>query len=348
MTTAMANGPCRVDQPSENPDLGMVRILAGDCSDQDRMTLAISAKEVFAALQAGKKVELDGVTLTGDLMLDGLPLEPLSPNTSLPEFVKGKFDREKLTEVRVLRGALIFRNVEVQGILATNLVNRGYLIAQGPVAITGSTIRRSMDFSRTVFLDEVDLSETNVGHEAFFIKAVFVKRANFSELAFGTHTRFHKAAFLELANFRRARLNGLAELLEVEFHHDADFSKTRFIQGTGFSGSQFRQVPKFSEARFEGETFFRFAQFERGANFRGAVFRKTADFTEATFSSESDFSRVVFEEPPQFTDERLRDQFLSLNTLQNSNNPAGLFVLAGLFLVFLYYLYRRKEAKSSK
>ena len=70
-----------------------------------------------------------------------------------------------------------------------------------------------------------------------------------------------------------------------------------------------------------------------------------ADFTEATFGGESDFSKVVFEEPPQFTDEGLANQFRSPNGLQDPKYQAALFVLAGLFLVFFYFLRRKKRRK---
>jgi len=270
MTTAMAGGPCRLEQPSQTTSPMMVRILVGDCSDEDRRSLAISAQEVFVALQLGEGVELDGVTLTGDLMLDHLPLESISDKDQLSELVKERFDRESLTEIRVVKGPLILRNVEVQGIIATNLLNRGYVIVQGPVSITGSTVQRSVDFSRTIFKDPVDFSETQIGYEGFFIQAVFLNSANFSNTAFGTHSRFHKAVFAGKAMFADALFNGISEFLEVEFLKEADFANAQFVQGTGFSGSQFHEVPNFSETTFEGETYFRFSQFENRVNFRGS------------------------------------------------------------------------------
>ena len=345
MTTAMAGGPCRVEQTSQTTSPMMVRILIGDCSDEDRRLLAISAQDVFVALQLGQGVELDGVMLTGDLMLDDLPLEPIPDEDQLPAFVRERFDRESLIEVRVVKGPLILRDVEVEGVLATNLLNRGYVIVQGPVSITGSTFQRSLDFSRTIFQDSVDFSENTIGYEGFFIQAVFLKNANFTHTAFGTHSRFHKAVFAGDVLFQEAVFHGIAEFLEVGFEKEADFSNARFVQGTGFSGSHFREVPNFSEATFERETYFRFSKFAKGANFRGGVFRKAADFTEATFGGESDFSSVVFEEPPQFTDEGLANQFRSLNGLQDPKNQAGLFVIAGLFLVFFYFLLRKKRSK---
>ena len=81
------------------------------------------------------------------------------------------------------------------------------------------------------------------------------------------------------------------------------------MQGTGFSGSQFQESTDFSKSVFDRETFFRFAQFEKGAKFRAGVFHRTTDFTEARFGGETDFSGVVFNQPPQFTDKGLAEQF---------------------------------------
>ncbi len=348
LTTAMSNGPCRLEQPTQPASPMMVRILVGACSEEDRKSLAVSAEEVFTALEAGQGVELDGVMLRGDLMLDALPLEPISNSERLPALVQERLDQEKVTEVHIIKGPLIFRHVDVPGLLATNLVNRGYLIVQGPVSITKSTFDQSVDFSRVIFQEPFDFSDTLIGFEGFFIKTVFLKHANFSHTRFGTHSRFHKAIFVGTASFEGAEFRGLAELLEVGFHQEADFSHVRFSQGTGFSGSQFHEIPDFSDATFEWETFFRFTQFEKGGNFRGSTFRKTADFTEAPFGGESNFSRVIFEEAPQFTDKGLKDEFREGPGLWDPQNLVGLFVLAGLILVFFYFLYRRSERKGAQ
>ena len=88
----------------------------------------------------------------------------------------------------------------------------------------------------------------------------------------------------------------------------------------------------------------------KGQNFGAlrSTFRKTADFTEAPFGGESNFSRVIFEEAPQFTDKGLKDEFREGPGLWDPQNLVGLFVLAGLILVFFYFLYRRSERKGAQ
>lgn len=348
LTTAMEGVACRVEQTFEGSSPRMVRILVGDCSPEEREALAVLAHDVLTALLKGQGVELEGVVLKGDLMLDALPLEPLPNHFEKSSLVKDRFAREKLEAVRILRGPLIFRDVEVRGILATNLIDRGFLIVQSPVSITGSTFRRSVDFSRSVFQESVDFSGTTIEFEGFFIQAMFLNLANFTHTQFGTHSRFHKAVFADQALFSGATFLGLAEFLEVGWQKKADFSHAKFQHGTGFSGSQFEEVPDFSNATFERETFFRFAQFKQGANFRSGTFRMIADFTEVGFGGDSNFSHVNFQEPPQFTDEALARKFRSQPALMDPQIQAGLFVLGGLFLVVFYYLFKAKNGKVLK
>ena len=348
LTIGMSEESCRIERPPDTDSPMMVRHLVGNCSDDERKALAISAQEVLEAIAQGQGIQLTGVMLTGDLQLDALSLVPIPENFPLPPLVKERFERERLAEVRIIQGPIRFHQVDVQDIVATNLVNQGYVIFKQPVSMTNSIVRRSIDFSRAVFLGEVDFSETTIRHEGFFIRALFLQNADFRQTAFGTHTRFHKAVFAGEARFTKAGFHGLGEFLEVEFLQKADFSSTHFGQGTGFSGSQFADSADFSDATFDGEIFFRFTQFGKQSFFRSGLFRKTADFTEATFGGDTDFSEVEFAEPPQFTDETVAAQFRPETGWLDSQNRVGVFVLAGLILLFFYYLFRRTEGHGSK
>ncbi|MCY3955455.1 MAG: pentapeptide repeat-containing protein [Nitrospira sp.] len=293
--TAMSWGVCRVEEGTD-PRV-MVRELTGACGDEDRQALAVSADDVLAALQQGSGVVLKGVVLTGDLPLDRLSLQPFKPGLVKHPAIVERIQAERVSEVRVIHGPFILEDVEVQGILATNLIKSGYIVVRGPVSLRGSTVRRSMDLSRMVILERADFSGMHIGHEGFFIRAVFAQDADFTRTAFGTHSRFHQARFMGKAAFTGARFEGLAELLEVSFAEDAEFGRTRFLQGTGFSGSRFRKTLDLSGSRFEREVYFRFTEFQGKTDFHRALFRNTVDFTEARFQDDADFREAVFEQP---------------------------------------------------
>ncbi len=345
--TVFGDELCQIEQGTPSSTRMMIRILTGDCSEEERTALAVSAQEVLVALQAGYGVHLEGVVLQGDLMLDALPLGPLPSLDRVPAVIKERIGREELSKARSIQGPILFHLVDIQGVLSTNLVNRGFTFFHRPVSITRSTFQKSVDFSRAIFLQDADFSDTMIRYEGFFIQAVFLEGVQFTKVKFGLHTRFHKAVFSGPSSFQEAEFPGLAEFLEVRFQQKTDFSHVHFMQGTGFSGSQFQESTDFSKSVFDRETFFRFAQFEKGAKFRAGVFHRTTDFTEARFGGETDFSGVVFNQPPQFTDKRLAEQFRPRTDLQNFQYWGGLFVLAMLFLLSLYYLFRRQKTENS-
>ena len=291
----MSWGVCRVEEGTD-PRV-MVRELKGTCGDEDRRALAVSADDVLTALDRDQGVVLKGVVLTGDLPLDRLRLQPFEPGLVRHAAITEQIEAERVSAVRVIDGPFILEDVEVQGILATNLVEPGYIVVRGPVSLRGSTFQRSMDLSRMVFLDRADFSGMHIGHEGFFIRAMFARDADFTRTAFGTHSRFHRARFLGKAAFTGARFHGLAEFLEVSFAEDAGFARTRFLQGTGFSGSRFHKTLDLSGARFDREVYFRFTEYQGDADFHRALFRNTADFTEARFRGDVDFREAVFEYP---------------------------------------------------
>ena len=188
--SGMSWGVCRVEEGTD-PRV-MVRELTGTCSEEDRQALAVSADDVLAALQQGSGVVLKGVVLSGDLSLDRLNLQPFDPGLVKHPAIVERIQAERVSEVRVIHGPFMLEDVEVQGILATNLIKPGYIVVRGPVSLRDSTIQQSVDLSRMVFMERADFSDMHIGHEGFFIRAMFARDADFTRAVFGTHSRFHQ------------------------------------------------------------------------------------------------------------------------------------------------------------
>lgn len=343
--SATSWGGCRVDAGLDETVL--VRHVQGTCSPEEKMALAVSADEVLTAVQEGKGVDLNGLVLSGDLLLDQLPLQPFDPALVRHAAIVQRFEDESVSEVRVIQGPFRVEDVDVQGVVATNLTSSGYVVVRGPVSLRGTTIRRSIDLSRVVFLEHADFSGMHVGHEGFFLRAVFARDADFTRTVFGTRSRFHRALFLGPAAFTDARFPGLAEFLQVSFDGEAGFSHTRFVQGAGFSGSRFRGASDFSEARFEREVYFRFTEFQGSAHFQRAVFRNTADFTEAQFQADADFRSVVFEKPPEFSGVDFPEGVGNPEEVQNAEYHTLIISLALLFLFVVAWSFRKNKAGKS-
>lgn len=296
--TAPAAAACRLERGSESPAAPFMRHLSADCTAEDRAGQAVPAEEILRALAAGRAVDLDGVVVLGDLLLDRLPAAGPEEAAALPPGLREVIRAEGGSWRRIAQPVAITQSV-VRGAVKSNL-QQGVLAVSGAVTLTGTRFEGSLDLSRAAFGGPLDLSRASLRGDGFFIHAWLTQDARFEETAFGPHTRFHRAAFQGEAAFRAAVFHGLAEFLEVEFGRGAAFPGAAFRLGTGFSGSRFGGPADFSGARFEREAFFTFTAFEGAAVFREARFEGTADFSDAAFRGGDDFAGARFAATPRF------------------------------------------------
>lgn len=334
---------CVVEPTTPDAQGPFTRHLDTGCSEAERKAYAVRAEELLAALKEGKGVDLAGVVVVGDLLLNKLPLVSVDSLQDPPPELQAAFGRQELNEVRVISGPISIRDSRVRGMISAK-GKEGLLIIQGPVTMTGTTFERAVDLSRTVFLEPVDFSGSVFMSEGLFIQTLFRQPARFQKTAFGTHTRFHKATFADTVTFLRSGFNGLAEFLEVMFEQDASFSRTYFKMGAGFSGSRFRGMVDFSESTFEREAFFAFTVFEGDAYFRRSTFRALANFSDAEFQGVDDFSKVLFDTKPNFIRTKVS---ASRRTPGGLQSPVFLYAIAGAVVIFmvLFVLALRKGSQ---
>jgi uncharacterized protein YjbI with pentapeptide repeats len=321
---------CSFESASTDPKAPFTRHLPASCTQEERDAHPVHAQELMAVLVEGKGIDLAGVVVTGDLMLDQLPLEPVASLDFRSTRLKEAVETQHLDEVRVIGGPIAIRDSRVRGKIATNIKD-GLVIVRGPVTMGGTTFEHLVDLSHCAFLAMVDFSDSILLREGFFIRTLFTQPARFERTAFGIHSRFHRAVFADTVSFLRAGFNGLSEFLEASFEKDASFSRTYFKMGTGFSASRFQGGLDFSEATFEREAFFLFTRFEGDVYFRRATFRAEADFSDAEFRGLDDFSKVFFEVPPKFVGTKKNPDRRTLGGLQN---PKVLYAIAAAILVF--------------
>ncbi len=291
--TGVAGADCVVDSTGGSAKDSVRIHLSPSCTEAEREARAINASAIFTALKRGQPVDLSGVVVRGDLVLDALPISPNPPaveGAALP----------LNTEVRVVAGPVSIVNSIVRGAVR-HQSNQGVLFFAGPVSLAGTTFEHTVDLSRSIFAQAVTLSGAIFLKESYFVQGRFLREVTGEKTAFGPHTRFHRSQFHSPVTFQQSGFSGLAEFLEVRFEQDANFSRTYFKLGTGFSGSEFKALADFSEALFDGDAFFTFTRFDGDAFFRRATFRATADFDDAQFNGREDFSKVFFEKGPQFT-----------------------------------------------
>jgi uncharacterized protein YjbI with pentapeptide repeats len=284
---------CQLDTPTSGTGATFTRHLSAGCTEQEREARAVDAAQLLQVFREGKGIDLSGVIVRGDLMLDLLPVGALpSELEEIKELQSG--------EIRVVHGSMRIVNSVVRGTIKQRSV-QGHLVVRGPVTLSGTRFEQLVDLSRSVFLQPVILSGAEFLKESYFVQGRFLREVVAEKTSFGPHTRFHRSVFKGPVTFQQSRFNGMAEFLEVGFEKDVNLSGAYFKLGTGFSGSQFQSLANFSEASFDGQAFFTFTRFAGDADFRRATFRSTADFSNAQFNGREDFSATSFEKGSQFT-----------------------------------------------
>jgi uncharacterized protein YjbI with pentapeptide repeats len=328
-----ARAACVVEAVTNTRE-AFVKHMSKTCTVEDRLAHAVPAEELLQAIQREQAVDLVGVVVIGDLLLDQLPLREVPPPDQLPGLTKNVLASRGVKEVRVISSSITIRDSRIDGVIATKL-KEGYLLARGPLTMTGTAFTGMVDFSRTMFNEEVTFSNAVFHREGLFLQTLFSRPARFDQVVFGVHTRFHRAQFHDTVTFEGARFDGLAEFLEVAFDKDANLSRSAFKMGTGFSGAQFSANVDFAAAVFEREVFFLFTGFTGNANFSRAVFRSQADFSDAEFRAMGNFSDVSFAVNPVFQRTKLSGP---LPVRVNIRNLKALYGTAASLLVLAVLL----------
>lgn len=280
-----ASATCVVAPSMSDLTAGLVIHLSPTCSPDEREAHALAGETVIDAIARGRRVDLAGVVIQGDLVFDRLPVELAA---GLNEGDDGQ---------RVVRAALSIRDSDVRGAL-WHRSSLNVLRFEGPVDFQGSRFREGVDLSRSVFKEKVDLSGAIFEKQAYFVRGQFIGETACRDTKFGPSTRFHQSTFQGPLDCTGALFDGMAELVGVTFERPVTFERSRFGRGTGFSGSHFKSRADFGEAIFSRETFFGFTVFENEVLFTGAQFLGSADFSSAEFKRGDDLGKARFDQPP--------------------------------------------------
>lgn len=329
---------CTVERDRVGEPALFVRHFSPDCSQSERVAQAVPSVEILRALKAGKGLSIKHAVVSGDLLLTQLLSAPVA-SVTLPDSVRAALAQSRVTEVRVIRGPFSIQDSVVDGILDTqfkpDMVEHRLLgdrvVIQGPVAFRGTTFRKAVDLSQTVFLGPVESDQAVFLGDALFLACIFDQPATFEKTAFAGSARYYQTVFHEPVTFLRAGFNGLTNFLSVTFQKEASFSRAYFKMGTGFSGSRFEGISDFSESLFEQNAFFAHAVFVADTYFRRATFRGEVNFSDAVFKAKDDFAKVFYQQAPNFT----RAQFAGPRSSIGLDNPVFLAAAAGALAVFL-------------
>jgi hypothetical protein len=74
----LAQADCKVETEGTTAATVFTLHLSKTCTEAEREARAVSAKDLMQALAAGKGVDLSGVVIQGDLLLDELPAQKVA------------------------------------------------------------------------------------------------------------------------------------------------------------------------------------------------------------------------------------------------------------------------------
>ncbi|MCE3224759.1 MAG: hypothetical protein K0S58_2939 [Nitrospira sp.] len=332
---------CTAERRGSTAEAAFTLRLSGSCTEAEREARAIPAQDVLRALASGKGIDLAGVVIEGDLLLDELPVQKMAAVQDLSPDDRRVLEGLNDVAVHVIRGPFVIKNARVHGRIVHRL-KQGFLLVTGPVVLAQTRFEGSVDLSRTVFLGLVDGSSATFEQESYFVQDRFTQGAMFSDTHFGPHARFHRSIFAGPSIFHGAVFKGLTEFLEVVFEQDANFSHAAFHMGTGFSGAHCRGKCDFSSAQFDREAFFLFALFDRPVSFASARFESQADFSDASFKERDDLAQAVFAHPPLLTRTARVTATMAGRTEGSSSSQVLTIALFVTAIGLLLYIIRAK------
>jgi hypothetical protein len=290
---------CEVETGGSRKDEPLIIRLPPSCTPLEREARAVDGSTILKAAARGRAVNLVGVIVRGDLILDPLTVQADSLTDKAGSEQRTTANFRNVGEHRSVREAITIRDSVVRGAVRHRSAT-GRLQFEGPLDFRRTVFKDGVDLSRSDFQQQVLLSGATFEKEAFFVQGRFAQGLECKETKFGPHTRFHRSTFGGPVDCADALFDGLAELLEVSFEESVSFERARFGLGTGFSGSRFKRRSTFDDAIFSREAFFSFSVFEGEVSFAGTQFLGRTDFSDAEFKRPDNLAKARFDQPPGF------------------------------------------------
>ncbi len=206
----------------------------------------------------------------------------------------------------------------------------GLKIVRSQITIENSRFERSVDFSNTLFENEIEFDNCNL-YKVDFSKSHFKQDVdfrqseliycNFSEVVYHKKADFRQTDFFE-SNFKSSIFNGLTlfdgstltwttfcyvTFTNQSFFNDAtfktfgDFRKSNFSNFTSFHNVNFEDADvEFTDSNFSESTIFIDAKFGSDAYFTNTTFLNNVDFSKAVFTDNAYFDSATFKKKADF------------------------------------------------
>ncbi len=228
----------------------------------------------------------------------------------------------------------------IQQAAADTALEYNRIVVQGPLELTGDTLRAALAFEdvrfaspvvleRAVFLQPMRFVRTHFQQGISLLETRFesgfscrdcriVGKANCKRTLLADKVDFSATQFFGTAFFQQTNFSGETTFERTQFEDATYFDQTAFARSTHFQDASFAALASFKEAvwqstvsfagvRFGEDALFEQSRFAGATTFTAAYFRGAAHFERANFSATASFRRIVFVGPARFVDSHFHD-----------------------------------------
>ncbi|MGC9504260.1 pentapeptide repeat-containing protein [Baaleninema sp.] len=160
-----------------------------------------------------------------------------------------------------------------------------------------TVFRGRLNFSRTRFLNDVDLTNTFFLDRVEGVSAVFAGKTNASDARFSQDLRLTNARFLDTVSFRNSIFSGALNASNVQFEGTVSFAGATFENSTDFHQNTFKKPTDFERVKFVGSADFSKTEWRDRAWFPKTKFVDFLFLTNANFLATVNFREARFDCP---------------------------------------------------
>ena len=221
-----------------------------------------------------------------------LPLLPLPATAQYEVTIEGK--AYQLILARDLVAAIQRANADAA-------LEYDRLVVQGPLELTGDTLRTALAFKDVRFTSPVVLERAVFLQPMHFVRTHFQQGISLLETRLESGFSCRDCRIAGRANFKRTLLADAVDFSATQFSGAAFFQQTNFSGEATFERSQFVDAAYFDQTSFAGSAHFQDASFASLASFKEAAWQATVSFAGARFGEDALFAQSRFAESTAFT-----------------------------------------------
>ena len=267
----------------------------------------VTGAEIVQLAVAGEPVDLDDVTVVGDV--DLRPVETVSRIfrctrcTFLGAITASNVAFERVVD---LSGSQLQRGINFEGavfgdaFLMRSIGEQAATIDE-PAVFTLAAFEDRANFEGSQFRDGADFRVTQFAGDASFADASVIGDARFDSATFDGRAQFNGSSAV-------ASIEGQANFTTAMFRDKADFRRRVFAGSATFAGAAFEAVD-FTQARFGGVATFDDASVEGTCSFAAAKFEDDLHFVRVVLRGPTNFQAAQAEGEIDFVDTAAADRF---------------------------------------